>query len=601
MKKLYILLFGLLLFLSCAATAQEIPVTPSLTDPEKIYLFDVDIEVLSSGQIIVTENITLNAKHQQINRGIYRDLPTSLTEQTKPISLTMDGKTHPFFTEKKLKYLRVNFGNDNYINTGIHTYRFVYSYTGAINFLKNYDELYWNVTGNDWDFQIDKARVHVSFPSNVDIQKNGISLYTGKTYDRARNAEEIDLLTYQTTQPLLPREGLTIAIPFAKGAVQRPSLAQRLEGVLSFPLLLSLTLLIVLLGYFVLTWIQVGKDPSYTVVPQYEPPQGISPAFMRYLLNDQQVDAKLLACAVLDMAMKGYIEVKQEGQGFLSKTMLILKNSNTEDLPPEEAYVRRRLFPYGDTCTLGSSSSMEFQYLCKDVKEYFGKEGKGYILSNAKYLTKAVLLTLIIGILPPILSKNFPLIFINLHFSVFFLVFTLAVHRFLPKIIFGVVFTIFYSVFWFGSGTLASIDALLCQLIFLIGMWGLAFYSTLIRNVTPLGKDVFEQLAGFKRYMNTAEIHRVSASDPIDAERVFCTYLPFAFALGMSNQWMNKFAKILSNETMERCLHQVGGVRGISTGLARSIGSSMPSGGRGGSHGGGHSGGGHGGGGGGGR
>ena len=75
MKKLYTLLLGFLLFLSCAATAQETPITSSFTDPEKIYLFDVDLDVLSNGQIVVTENITLNAKHQRINRGIYRDLP----------------------------------------------------------------------------------------------------------------------------------------------------------------------------------------------------------------------------------------------------------------------------------------------------------------------------------------------------------------------------------------------------------------------------------------------------------------------------------------------------------------------------------------------
>lgn len=602
MKKFYLLLAC---FLTVAFTGSLRAQTPNthnaFYDPEKIYLFDVDIEVLNSGQIIVTENITLNAKHQRINRGIYRDLPVSLTEQTKPISLTMDGKTHPFFTERKNKYLRVNFGDDDYISTGVHTYRFVYSYTGAINFLKNYDELYWNATGNGWDFQIDTARAHVTFPSNVDVQKNGISLYTGKFYEKQKNAQEIAPLTFQTTKPLAPQEGLTIAIPFAKGAVQRPSLAQRLEGVFSLPLILSLVLLIILLGYFLFTWLKVGRDPSYMAITQYEPPAGISPAFM-YYLEHEIVDSKLLTSAILDMAMKGNLQIQEEKGFFSSTNKLILKNPNTDGLPFEEACVRRRLFPFSDTCVLGSGAQQEFQYLSKDIRQRFQQEIKEYILSNAKYLTWAIVLTLSLGVLPFAILKNPPLIFINLHFSVFFLAFTLALSRFLPKIIFGLIFTVFYGVFWLGSGALANVDVLLCQAAYLIAMWSLTFYGTLIRNVTPLGRDVLEQIAGFKKYMKTAEVHRVAASDPSAAERIFCAYLPFAFALGMSNQWMRKFASILPQETIDRSLAKVGGAAAVAHGLASSVGSSMPSSSGGsGSHGGGCSGGGHGGGGGGGR
>ena len=119
----------------------------SYNNQEKIYLFDVKVAVQENGEIQVTENITINAKHQKIRRGIYRDLPDSLQENAKPISLTMDGKTHPFFTEKQGRFLRVNFGNNDYISQGKHTYSFTYNYTGAINFFKDYDELYWNVTG----------------------------------------------------------------------------------------------------------------------------------------------------------------------------------------------------------------------------------------------------------------------------------------------------------------------------------------------------------------------------------------------------------------------------------------------------------------------
>ncbi len=600
MKKFCILLTYLFIFVcTCPLQAQTAEETRNpLRDPEKIYLFDVAIEVLSNGQIIVTENITLNAKHQKINRGIYRDLPVSLLEQTKPISLTMDGKNHPFFTERQSNFLRINFGNDNYIPAGIHTYRFVYAYTGAINFLKDYDELYWNVTGNQWDFVIDKARVHVNFPSNVDIQKNGISLYTGQQNQKYKDAQEVAPLTFETTKVLYPQQGFTIAIPFEKGAIQKPALSQRVDHVLSLPFIFSFTIFIFLMGYFISTWIKVGRDPKYMAIAQYEPPQGISPAFMYYLQNEQ-VDSKLLSSAILELIMKGYIEVTKT-EGFITKTQLELKKTDTDDLPFEEREILRILFSGSHTLTLSQSAAPQFQRLNKAISQAFKKNAKQYIISNSSYLLKAVILTLLLGVVPFALLKNPPMIFINLHFSVFFLTFTMLINKISSKLIFGTIFTLFYGMFWIATVFQSSIDALLCQVMFLVSMWGLTFYATLIRNVTPQGQALFESVNGFKKYMKTAEVNRVAASDPIETERIFCNYLPFAFALGLSNQWIEKFSKVLSKATIEKCTAHAGGVRFISSGLSHSISTASPSG-RGGSHGGGCSGGGHGGGGGGGR
>ncbi|MBQ2312993.1 MAG: DUF2207 domain-containing protein, partial [Elusimicrobiaceae bacterium] len=109
-------------------------------DPEKIYLFDAKITVQQNGEIQVTEDITLNAQHIKIRRGIVRDLPNSIAEHAHNISLTMDGEKHPFFTETHDGSLFINFGNDDYISKGKHTYSLTYSYVGAINFFQDYDE-----------------------------------------------------------------------------------------------------------------------------------------------------------------------------------------------------------------------------------------------------------------------------------------------------------------------------------------------------------------------------------------------------------------------------------------------------------------------------
>lgn len=616
MKKFYTLL-SCFLFTVCALQTQPLNSPNSISTSEEIFLFDVDIQVQPNGEIQVKEYISLLALGQQIRRGIYRDIPTSLTEQVMPISLTMDGTSHPFFTQRQLNSLRINFGNDNSISKGIHAYTFRYTYTGAINFLKDYDELYWNVTGNDWAFPIEKARVRVTFPDNVAIQKDGISVYTGRAGEKQHHAEQIAPLTFQTTRPLRPKEGLTIAIPFNKGAIQKPPLALRLDFLFSFPFVIFLALFVFLIGYFIFTWFAVGRDPAYLAIVQYDPPQAISPAFMYYLQN-QNIDAKLLATIILDLAMKGYVEIKTKPEpsanipsqvaqnkivglvlGLIASPQLIRTDKQPDNLSYEERQVLEILFATSPTLVLNSSAAQKFQTLNKAIKTYFEKDAKQYIISNGSLVFITLVITIILGTVPFILFKRPELIFVNLHFSIFFLVSTLSVHKISAKIGMGLFFTLFYSAFWFAGGTLNSLEMMLCQLMFIISMWGLSFYNTLIRNVTPMGKDIFEHIAGFKKYMKTAETYRVSASDPIETEKIFCNYLPFAFALGMENQWIEKFSHIISKATIEKYTSSVGGMHFVSKGLSRSISSAMPS--KGGSHGGGCSGGGHGGGGGGGR
>lgn len=605
MKKILSLIAsGFFILLASFIFAQDNPFDTNYRDPalepEKIYLFDVKIDVQTDGSINITENITLNAKHQQIRRGIYRDIPVSFSGQLKPISLTMDGQPHPYFTENKGRNLRVNFGNDNYINTGRHTYSFNYTYKNAVKFFKDFDELYWNITGNDWDFTIDKARVQVNLPAGVRVQTERISLYTGPKGAKDSNARQIGNLTFETTLPLSYREGFTIAVPFDKGVLQEPPLLTRIKDSFSFSVLFSFALFAFLVIYAIVSWLKVGRDPAYSNVPRYEPPQGISPAFTYFLYN-KMTDPNLISCILIDLAMKGYIEIQTE-KGFFGTTQvsLLRKKTSSEDLPYEEKMVLNRIFALfsGDVCVLDLTAGVMLNAIMKQLHKSFAEESKAYIIGNGSYIAKAIIIVACLGIVPFIFT-NPKAIFINLHFSVFFLVFPAITRKPIIKLMLRIFFICFYSLFWFGI--IHSPSAFLCLIFYIAALWGLGYYIKLIPNVTPLGREIFEQLNGFKKYIETAEVNRVAASNPIDEERIFCEYLPYAFAMGLQNQWMRKFTNTLSQATIDRCVACAGGVVAVSGALSRGISSSMPSGGHSGSGGGGCSGGGGGGGGGGGR
>ncbi len=605
MKKIYSLLLALLFISAFGLSANTQSYASFNNELEQIYLFDSDITVNTDGTITVVETITLQANHQKIRRGIYRDIPFSFSESVTPLSLEMDGKPHPFFTESKQSVRRVNFGNNDFIPRGQHTYTFTYTFTGAIDFYKKYDELYWNVTGNEWDFTIDKARVHISFPAQVRVQQNGISRYTGFKGSQANYTEKTGYLTYETTRPLHPREGFTIAIPFDKGVIQKPSIFQSLRTFISPASIIALILLAALLIYFITTWMAVGIDPSYLVVPQYEPPQGISPMFMRYLC-EQNLDTTTLACGLLSLVMKGNIEINASPeQGSTAESvfkqlgiMSHVKSRDTQHLSADEILLLDLLFPKPtDTVELGLKIASQWKTITEQLKKHLKQAAQFYVISNTAYIRKAVIGVILLGIVPfLLLGQMGPVfLFLNLHFSACFLLVPMMVSNLIPKNIFRLVIVLFYSMFWVSICLRTNNPAAwICVASYVLGIWGIFLYIPLIRNVTEPGRLLFSHIYGFKKYMKTAEINRVYASDPTQAEQIFCAFLPFAFSFGFENQWMKKFEGILPKATLNACTAPAVGIRSITHKL-----SSHSRGG--GSHGGGHAGGGHGGGGGGGR
>ena len=54
--------------------------------------------------------------------------------------------------------VRTYFGSaDRMLPAGEHTYVFNYRADRMLGYFAEHDELYWNVTGNDWAFPIDAA------------------------------------------------------------------------------------------------------------------------------------------------------------------------------------------------------------------------------------------------------------------------------------------------------------------------------------------------------------------------------------------------------------------------------------------------------------
>ena len=124
----------------------------------------------------------------RIRRGIYRDFPTEYFDKLgnryevdlQPLAVLRNERSEPFHSQPYRNGVRTYFGSSNrYIETGVHTYAFRYNASRMLGFFEEHDELYWNVTGFDWAFPIDKASASVRPGFDVAASDIAVTAFTG--------------------------------------------------------------------------------------------------------------------------------------------------------------------------------------------------------------------------------------------------------------------------------------------------------------------------------------------------------------------------------------------------------------------------------------
>lgn len=109
----------------------------------------------------------------------------------------------------------------------------------------------------------------------------------------------------------------------------------------------------VLLVFYVVCWLAVGRDPKIrNVTPRYEPPAGISPGVARYILTGGS-DGTTLAAVLAGLAAKGVVAIQPQGGSYAVSVL-----NSSPILLPDEASVVRTLFnvvstvqPYAESNT----------------------------------------------------------------------------------------------------------------------------------------------------------------------------------------------------------------------------------------------------------
>lgn len=480
---------------------------------ERIHAYHADVFVHPGGELTVTETIEVTAEGRDIRRGIYREFPTRYRD---PLgnhyrvgfdveSVTRNGAAEDWHSETQSNGVRVYIGHaDRMLAAGRHTYRIRFHTNRQLGYFADHDELWWNVTGNGWMFPIDQASARIRLPFEVPADALELNAWTGPFGSRERHARMgvVDGRTVEfiTTEKLAPREGLSVLVAWPKGLIAEPPFLRKLawfarDNGAAIVLLLGL---LAPLAWYAWAWNKVGRDPKKgVIIPRFEPPQGLSPAACRYVL-DMAFTRDSFTAALISLAVKGLLRIDEQGGGLLSKPDFTLTRTGPAKQAPtagENAVLNALLPREGASIAMENENHQAFQRAREGLLKALKTEHHGRLFHlNTLYLTPPLALSGLVALVA-IAFDGGPAVWIP------WLILTAALH---------------------------------------------GFFVWLLRAPTPAGRQVMDEIEGFRMYLGTAEQDRLDRMrSPQLTPEVFESFLPYAYALGVENAWCERFAREL--------------------------------------------------------
>lgn len=479
--------------------------------------FHADIMVRQQGDVVISEQIRFRFEGSW--NGIYRLIPVIYQTPRDPdfhLDLSVMGVTDGskqdlrYEVSREGRYRQVKVWVPNATDTSrsvIITYRV----ENALQFFEEYDELYWNVTGDEWNMAIQKASATLHLPENV----TGIRTvaFTGSYGSREEEESRIrkrgNVITFETLVPLAPYEGLTVAASWNSGVVERPTL---LDNILAFAKDYSILILplIVFIAMFRL-WQTRGKDPRKgPLVVQYEPPANMTPAEVGTLI-DHYPHMQDLTATIVDLAVRGFLRIEEIDEERLlglwtSKSYQFrkLEEANTESLRSYERTLLDELFPgTKEVVKLSDLKNSFYKHLSTIREEIFDQ-----LIEVGHYKRR---------------PDKVKVIYVSVAGVLVFLT------------IFGAVFL---SAFLWWNAIPIIAAGLGSALV--IGIFG-----WLMPARTKAGARTLDEIRGFEEFLEKVEQERFKRM--ITSPAMFEKYLPFAMALGQQDKWAEAFEDIFTD------------------------------------------------------
>lgn len=524
------------LLLAAATLLAVLPVSALAAD-WSIDGFASNIAIAADGTLTVTERIdvTFSSPHH----GIFRDIPVVYAYDDKrnrvlqlDVRSVTDGAEHswPYTTSRNGANAEIKIGDANRTLTGRQTYLLTYAVRGAFNGFPDHDELYWNVTGDQWAVPIAKASATVSAPA-ASLQRQACYQGAKGSTDPCTAEAAADTALFTATRPLQAGEGMTIVVALNKGAIPNPApileaAPRDLAGYFELNPLTVLLFLAVLgagLGLLGRYWWLHARDRQYTtayytnhdldapdqisplfshrpVVPEFGPPDNLRPGQLGLIL-DESADTKDVTATIIDLAARGFLVIQEvPGTGLFRRGDYQLKKGANTDLSkflPYERTLYSGLFDGRDEVLLSAlRGTFKSTLDSAESQLYSDAMARKWFTHHPSMMRMAWvaigLVTIVVGVI---------------------LIFALGA--------------------WLGAG-------LIGVAVVMVGIAATFSYHSMPQK-TAAGHDVLMRALGFRMYMTTAERYQQQFAE---REKVFSAFLPYAIVFGVVELWARAFHDI---------------------------------------------------------
>lgn len=368
----------------------------------KIDSFSAKIFVQPDATLDVTE--TIEADFIGAWHGLYRTIPVEYTTPeglNNTLFVTLEdvtdaaGQTLKVESSRQGAYLKWKIYIDD-ATDATRTIHIHYKARNGLKFLEDHDELYWNVTGNQWDAPIGSASAQILLPEGV----SGIRTdsFTGAFGSRAQDAQMTtsgDTVDVSMTRPLGFHEGLSVVVGWEKGFVTEPGASQAIAIFLESNWPLVIPILVFLFMFWL--WSTRGRDPRVgPIAVQYAPPDGMTPAEAGTLV-DENAAMRDITATIVDLAVRGYLTIEEKETSHVMGLMhnkdyaFHLKRGANDwtDLKSHEMQLLSGIFSYGaDTDVEMSSLQNKFYKSLPGIKSgiFDALMQRGYFLHRPDYV-----------------------------------------------------------------------------------------------------------------------------------------------------------------------------------------------------------------------
>lgn len=484
------------------------------------------------GTVDVTETISVDFYNLQ-KHGIYRDLPfvyqnangTKTYTKIDDISVKQDGQEGELKRTSNDNNIRLRIGNPDRTISGTHIYTLHYTLSGVLRSFDTYDQLYLNVTGNDWEAPIEKASATISVPEDKLIKVACYEGVVGSTEPCTIIPQSINSVRFDSTRSLGIGEGMTIAADYTKGmvpilTVDPPKRIQD-DFVTKQSLIAFLITFVGGFGLIIWGWTNHGRDfwfrtrqildpkakqekmplvAHQAIVVEFEPPEKLRPAELGVLM-DEKADTLDITATLVDLANRGFLTIKELPKKWLlgSKDYEMHRTKQSaENLLPYERMLLKKLFATGETVTVSSLKATFYTSLAAVKKQlYIDVMKRNVFIAHPESIRNRYRLFAFLGIV--------------------------------------VGFAIIILGFIFIVGPLVSGGAgIILSSIFLMIM------ATHMPRRTALGRELYIRTKGYQLFISGAEKYRQQF---YEKKNMFNEVLPYAIVFGLTG----KFAKAMKD------------------------------------------------------